>query len=162
MPARAAGRCLLPRSCVFRGFGMTYSEKLKDPRWQKKRLQILERDNWRCVNCTDSESQLHVHHKQYESKKMPWDYDDSNFITLCKECHDEVTAMGKRVLSLLHNERYFVAFWGLFQILDRSDHGFDAIRRLYFHPKTVEELAALHRKEREAAIKLAKQNLGNL
>ena len=25
-----------------------YSEKLKDPRLQKKRLQILERDNWTC------------------------------------------------------------------------------------------------------------------
>jgi hypothetical protein len=26
-----------------------YSDKLKDPRWQKKRLQIMERDNWCCL-----------------------------------------------------------------------------------------------------------------
>lgn len=27
---------------------MTYAEKLKDPRWQKKRLRILERDAFAC------------------------------------------------------------------------------------------------------------------
>jgi len=27
---------------------LTYSEKLKDPRWQKKRLEILSRDNFTC------------------------------------------------------------------------------------------------------------------
>jgi hypothetical protein len=27
----------------------TYSEKLRDPRWQKKRLQIFERDEFMCV-----------------------------------------------------------------------------------------------------------------
>ena len=32
---------------------MGYSEKLKDPRWQKKRLEILERDNFRCQYCGD-------------------------------------------------------------------------------------------------------------
>jgi len=27
---------------------MTYKEKLLDPRWQKKRLEVLERDGWAC------------------------------------------------------------------------------------------------------------------
>lgn len=26
----------------------TYAEKLKDPRWQKRRLEIFERDDWTC------------------------------------------------------------------------------------------------------------------
>lgn len=30
-----------------------YKEKLKDPRWQKKRLQIFERDDWCCQKCGD-------------------------------------------------------------------------------------------------------------
>lgn len=67
----------------------TYSEKLKDPRWQKKRLEILERDNFTCTECGDKESPLHVHHKIYIFGNEPWDYKDENFITLCELCHDQ-------------------------------------------------------------------------
>ena len=44
---------------------MEYAEKLKDPRWQKKRLEILERDAWVCQKCFDTKSTLHVHHRIY-------------------------------------------------------------------------------------------------
>lgn len=68
---------------------MTYSEKLKDPRWQKKRLEILDRDEFKCRICNDSKSTLHVHHKYYEYNKDPWDYTDITYITLCETCHDK-------------------------------------------------------------------------
>jgi len=64
-----------------------YSELLKDPRWQKKRLLILERDNWKCTLCKRDNVTLHVHHKSYEYQKNPWEYDDSILITLCESCH---------------------------------------------------------------------------
>jgi|JI10StandDraft_1071094.scaffolds.fasta_scaffold1621245_1 hypothetical protein len=67
---------------------MTYSEKLKDPRWQKKRLEILNRDNWKCRKCESSENTLHVHHLMYA--KEPWLVDNTDLITLCKNCHSEV------------------------------------------------------------------------
>ena len=38
----------------------TYLEKLKDPRWQKKRLEILERDGWKCMACGEKEKTLRV------------------------------------------------------------------------------------------------------
>ena len=66
---------------------MTYSEKLRDPRWQKKRLEILERDNWRCVFCADATSELQVHHLLYK-KRDPWDYPDHLYQTLCRPCHE--------------------------------------------------------------------------
>lgn len=66
---------------------MTYSEKLRDPRWQKKRLEILERDNWRCVICSDSKSELQVHHLLYK-KRDPWDYPNHLYQTLCRSCHE--------------------------------------------------------------------------
>jgi len=62
-----------------------YSEKLQDPRWQKKRLKILERDNWTCQKCRDKEASLHVHHLKYH--KEPWEASDDDLITLCKHCH---------------------------------------------------------------------------
>jgi hypothetical protein len=52
---------------------MDYSQKLKDPRWQKKRLEILERDGWKCMACGDKEKTLHVHHIFYLPGKEPWD-----------------------------------------------------------------------------------------
>jgi hypothetical protein len=67
---------------------MTYAEKLKDPRWQKKRLEILNRDEWMCQRCQDNESTLHVHHLSYTAGKEPWEYESDNFTTLCEGCHD--------------------------------------------------------------------------
>jgi hypothetical protein len=65
----------------------SYSEKLKDPRWQKKRLEILSRDNFSCLICGDSESTLHVHHRYYINGREPWDYNDNLLATLCDSCH---------------------------------------------------------------------------
>ena len=66
----------------------TYSEKLKDPRWQKKRLEILQRDDFTCRICKDTESTLMVHHKTYLKDTEPWDYPDNYFVTLCESCHE--------------------------------------------------------------------------
>lgn len=64
-----------------------YSDLLKDPRWQKKRLQIFERDKFTCTECLSTENTLHVHHKKYEYGKSPWDYDDKYLVTICEACH---------------------------------------------------------------------------
>ena len=64
-----------------------YAEKLKDPRWQKKRLLIFERDNWTCQLCSDTDSTLVVHHRLYLPNMEPWDYPDEFLVTLCESCH---------------------------------------------------------------------------
>lgn len=64
---------------------MTYSEKLKDPRWQKKRLKVFERDGWKCVRCGSSKNELNVHHLTY--RRNPWDSPMRDLMTLCKDCH---------------------------------------------------------------------------
>lgn len=66
----------------------TYTELLLDPRWQKKRLQILSRDDWKCVSCSNAELTLHVHHLRYVKGRMPWEYDCEDLATLCYECHE--------------------------------------------------------------------------
>lgn len=71
-----------------------YLEKLKDPRWQKKRLEILERDAWTCQSCSDKTSTLHVHHLWYEDDVEPWDYPLGCFETLCEDCHVECAPKG--------------------------------------------------------------------
>jgi hypothetical protein len=65
-----------------------YEEKLKDPRWQKKRLLILQAANWRCEDCGRHDRTLEVHHTVYISKFEPWDYDITTLMCLCWECHE--------------------------------------------------------------------------
>lgn len=65
----------------------TYSEKLKDPRWQRRRLDILNRDNFTCKVCESTDNQLHVHHAYYVSGREPWEYPDWSLQTICAGCH---------------------------------------------------------------------------
>jgi len=65
-----------------------YSDKLKDPRWQKKRLEVLELRGWACEVCCDKESPLHVHHSFYIKGKQPWEYETTWLRVLCSDCHD--------------------------------------------------------------------------
>jgi hypothetical protein len=66
---------------------MTYFEKLKDPRWQRKRLELLEAANWQCQHCSAASKTMHVHHNFYRSKADPWDYPNHAFAALCEDCH---------------------------------------------------------------------------
>jgi len=71
-----------------KALSIPYSEKLKDPRWQKKRLLILERDDFTCQCCGEDMEPLHVHHIDYRNGCDPWDYDNSELITFCEKCHE--------------------------------------------------------------------------
>lgn len=62
---------------------------LSDPRWQKKRLEVMQRDNFTCQHCGCVDKTLHVHHKYYRDGNDPWDYPLNTFITLCDKCHNE-------------------------------------------------------------------------
>ncbi len=71
---------------------MTYAEKLLDPRWQKKRLEVLERDKFTCQGCGDTRSTLHVHHFWYNKGADPWNHPMESLITYCERCHQEEQA----------------------------------------------------------------------
>lgn len=79
----------------------TYSDLLKDPRWQKKRLKVLERDEFCCRSCGDGENTLHVHHCYYKKGNAPWEYQLESLVTLCKECHKDESAMFYEEKNLL-------------------------------------------------------------
>ncbi len=79
---------------------MTYSEKLRDPRWQKKRLFIMERDGWKCLFCGSETNNLQVHHVVYK-RRDPWDYPDYLYQTLCMNCHEERQRMTDKIVDAL-------------------------------------------------------------
>lgn len=77
-----------------------YGRKLQDPRWQKKRLEILERDRFQCQVCGDCRSMLHVHHVAYDPVERidPWEYIDETLVTLCARCHDAEEMAERRAI----------------------------------------------------------------
>ena len=50
----------------------------------------MERDDWRCKECGDTETLLHVHHLMYHRGKDPWDIDNRWLVTLCRVCHEKL------------------------------------------------------------------------
>jgi hypothetical protein len=65
----------------------SYAELLKDPRWQRKRLEVLEKNDFQCQSCGDKTTQLHVHHGCYLRGRRPWEYEDQFYHVLCDSCH---------------------------------------------------------------------------
>ena len=81
----------------------TYSELLRSPMWQKKRLEIMQRDNFTCQYCGCEGRELQVHHRVYHKGAKPWEYDDSELITLCNQCHEVETEEKKELYTLFQD-----------------------------------------------------------
>jgi hypothetical protein len=65
----------------------SYYELLKHPLWQKKRLEIMQRNGFSCEKCGSTESTLNVHHEYYKKGLNPWEYPDESLHCLCEDCH---------------------------------------------------------------------------
>lgn len=74
---------------------MTYADQLKTADWQKKRLEIMQRDGFSCKICGDSKGQLSVHHLYYYPKMKVWEYENESLITICDRHHKEIHEMAK-------------------------------------------------------------------
>lgn len=68
----------------------SYGEKLKDPRWQRYRLELMGRDDFACRLCGDRSTTLNIHHLKYSGE--PWDAPAEFLWTLCADCHTIVSA----------------------------------------------------------------------
>jgi hypothetical protein len=79
----------------------TYYEKLRDPRWQKMRLEVMNRDGFVCQSCFDSESTLNVHHRLYIKGRDPWDYPLAGLVTLCESCHKSEADVSEQLHRLV-------------------------------------------------------------
>lgn len=67
---------------------LTYWEKLRDPQWQRLRLEAMQKANFTCELCMDSKSPLNVHHKEYFKGHEPWEYEVAQLAVLCESCHE--------------------------------------------------------------------------
>jgi hypothetical protein len=80
----------------------TYWEKLKDPRWQRKRLEVMEAAGFECESCGDKEATLNVHHKAYKKNADPWEYEIEELACLCEVCHAHEHALDAALSEALY------------------------------------------------------------
>lgn len=71
--------------------GRSYAEKLRDPRWQTKRAEIIAARNGHCEKCNGT-ARLEVHHGYYKPGAEPWDYESDTLWCLCRSCHEQTQA----------------------------------------------------------------------
>jgi len=78
-----------------------YSELLRRPEWQKKRLEVMEAAGWKCSICGDATTTFNVHHRVYIKGRKPWEYENNQLDALCEPCHAEMHEVKDRLLLVL-------------------------------------------------------------
>ena len=81
---------------------MTYQEQIKHPKWQKKRLEVLEANNFTCQQCGRTDMELHVHHTMYKKGASAWEYEISELKCYYKDCHKvdhDISALISKLLA---------------------------------------------------------------
>jgi Zn finger protein HypA/HybF involved in hydrogenase expression len=73
-----------------------YSEQVKSPLWQKKRLEVLNLRGFKCEICGNEKDQLHVHHRFYIKGRKIHEYDNDVLQVLCEKCHESEHEISKR------------------------------------------------------------------
>lgn len=101
---------------------MSYQGELEDPRWQRCRLEVMQRDHWECLRCGRADLPLTVHHRSYRG--MPWEVDPFELETLCKPCHarEHEGAVSlfrlRQMIEHAHKCRDYDAVWRLAHMVE--------------------------------------------
>lgn len=69
---------------------LSWEEQYKHPNWQKLRLKVFQRDNFKCKKCGNKHELLHAHHLRYDKNKYIWEVPIYDIITLCENCHRDI------------------------------------------------------------------------
>lgn len=76
------------------------SKDLKTAKWQRKRAEIIRRDNGYCQRCfikhkIINEENIQVHHIKSRRDFPELMYENSNLITICGHCNNELGTSNK-------------------------------------------------------------------
>lgn len=98
----------------------TYKEKLLDPRWQRLRLEVMQRENFTCQYCANTKQTLNLHHLRYAESGNPWDVSKNDLLCLCQDCHYVLHVLEKEtsLFSILMNE---ILFFSVISMDNNSD-----------------------------------------
>ena len=104
--------------------------KLRDPRWQKRRLEVFQRDKFTCQMCwADEESgrNLQIHHAYYSREfENPWEYPSETLYTMCELCHVQAETIKQQIyerLAYVTPRLQHHVYYGIGQIIDEFKAG---------------------------------------
>lgn len=63
----------------------------------------MKRDNFTCQHCGATDKTLQVHHLCYQKGNNPWEYDNSELLTLCCDCHEFESECAKELYENFKN-----------------------------------------------------------
>jgi len=99
----------------------SYAELLKDPRWQKIRLEVFQRADWQCEQCSDRTTELHVHHTFYDGRE-PWEYPENSLKCLCKTCHNSEHSKKDENETIEEEVEEDVVCWCGVEMINQGDY----------------------------------------
>jgi len=131
-----------------------------DPRWQKFRLKIFERDSFTCQSCGATEETLHVHHRSYTRQLAIWEYPQEELTTLCEGCHSDIEWAIKAIRRNTDNPSLASAVRLVLEIATKEgDGGVSAVKslqRLLARPAEITlSPEELHRQSRVRGLRLS-------
>ena len=132
---------------------MTYAEKLRDPRWQRKRLEVMQRDNFACQQCGAVNSTLNVHHWKYS--KEPWDANLADLETLCECCHGAIEKQKKSITELMRSSNYRLGISRMIDFFERIESDDSGWVSLYGNPGTQPLVLLVKKDHRDESIESA-------
>lgn len=125
-----------------------YGRLLKNPKWQRKRLEILNRDDFTCKLCGDKETELHIHHIEYSFGANPWEYENDKLITYCKHCHAIVEDLkGSPEEMAVSVKKRYLQDRGFYALILLATHSSDVHRITFFIYDTEGLLRMMHIRE---------------
>lgn len=105
----------------------SYAELLRDPRWQRRRLEIFQRDGWACRVCGRKDKTLQVHHRLYRGR--PWDAPKKWLETICSDDHEAIEPITRMLRNLEPDTPFAAAHVAavLFDVADEMEKGGEGI-----------------------------------
>ncbi|MCI0639789.1 MAG: hypothetical protein L0Y72_14585 [Gemmataceae bacterium] len=106
----------------------SFWEDYNHPLWQRKISEIKTLHDWRCDECGCTHKRLDVHHRWRESgrcgesAKRHWEYPNEAFACLCRDCHDQRTALDLKLKIAFGKLNYKEALKRLTVESEKSDY----------------------------------------
>lgn len=132
----------------FNFYIMNYKDQIKHPKWQKRRLEIMDKDNFSCQICGDTENTLNVHHLHYHKGRDIWDYEDWELITLCDGCHEKEHSTIEDILSRIeYIKSRGVTMFEIYSLLENIDASLSSGNDNVIHAITGDDNGAFRENE---------------
>jgi len=67
---------------------MTYLAQLRHPKWQRKRLEVLQRDGWIVRAAQKGDYAVYADGSKAPIVTGAWEYSGDDLTSLCEDCHE--------------------------------------------------------------------------